>query len=138
MSTENPALCLNGIDCDLEISRYAHTYGQVEGGIALALVASENNTGDDVFAGEPMAHLTVNISGLKAGQLGIKDYSENEGVLKMLEDAGLVVDTGFLVFQGHAQIPVTSITPVLQTLIDARFPDKAFNASHESKQTRRP
>jgi hypothetical protein len=51
---------------------------------------------------------TVNLpdAPLLGNQTFIKDYSENEGMLKALQDAGIVKDTGLRVRSGFVQVPI--------------------------------
>ena len=68
----------NGFDCNLEFAQYGN------GRTALQLV--------DAADGELVATATVNIPGksLLPHQVFIKDYSENEGMFKALQEAGIV------------------------------------------------
>lgn len=61
--------------------------------------------------GEPMATATINVPyvELKEGETIIKDYSENEGMLKVLEEAGIVKSTGHFVNSGFVSCPVVTI-----------------------------
>lgn len=62
----------------------------------------------DVVDGSPVATATVNIpeEKLLSGETLIKDYSENEGMLDALVEAGIVEDTGRKVKSGYVDIPV--------------------------------
>ena len=47
----------------------------------------------DINDGSPVAVASVNLEGIakvKKGEIAIKDYSENEGMLKTMMDAGIV------------------------------------------------
>jgi hypothetical protein len=76
-------------ECEIVKTRYSN------GRIGLLL---------DTPAGEPVAVATVNLSDepLEDGYTFIKDYSQNEGLLKALQDAGIVgpivdiVSTGYV------------------------------------------
>ncbi|MEC9362388.1 MAG: hypothetical protein VYC42_04110 [Pseudomonadota bacterium] len=62
------------------------SYGN--GRLALELVAVGD---EDCFAGEPIATATVNLNApLAAGEIFVKDYAENEGMLDALIHAGVV------------------------------------------------
>lgn len=54
---------------------------------------------------------TVNLPDhpLLADYTFIKNYSENEGMLKILEDAGIVKDTGMRVQSGFVEVPVVEL-----------------------------
>jgi len=58
--------------------------------------------------GEPMATATVNIPEyrLGPGEVIIKDYSENEGMLNALVEAKIVADTGKRMPTGFVECPV--------------------------------
>lgn len=60
---------------------------------------------------EPWARATVNVPDepLESDEAFIKDYSENEGMLDALVEAGLARPTGRVVYQGHVQIPVVKL-----------------------------
>jgi hypothetical protein len=68
---------------------------------------------DDAETGEPVATATVNMPGvldaLGSDMALIKDYAENEGILKALVDAGIVEDTGRTVPVGYATARVVRI-----------------------------
>ncbi|MCU7829551.1 MAG: hypothetical protein KZQ85_10835 [Candidatus Thiodiazotropha sp. (ex Myrtea sp. 'scaly one' KF741663)] len=58
--------------------------------------------------GLPVATATVNISFFKPaeGEVLIKDYSENEGILDCLADAGILEPTGKELWSGHAKLHI--------------------------------
>lgn len=68
---------------------------------------------DDAGTGEPVATATVNVPGvsdaLNSNETLVKDYAENEGILKALVDAGIVEDTGRTVPVGYAMARVARI-----------------------------
>jgi hypothetical protein len=61
--------------------------------------------------GEPMAVATVNVPEvvLAKDEAIIKNYSENEGILKVLVNAGIVKDTGETVQTGMVTCPIVKI-----------------------------
>lgn len=61
--------------------------------------------------GEPVATATVNIpeADLADGEILVKDYSENEGMLAFLEENGLVEDTGRVISSGYVAVPVCKL-----------------------------
>ena len=83
-----------GRECVLELGRYQH-------GGRLALSVLEKQTR------EPWTEATVNIpeAPLRPGEVFIKDYSENEGLLQALYDARIVMSTGEHVQSGYVRIP---------------------------------
>lgn len=58
--------------------------------------------------GEPVATATVNVPHypLGEGEVLIKDYAENEGMLACLTEAGIVEPTGETIRVGHAKAHV--------------------------------
>ena len=84
-------------DCDVEFRKYGN------GQTALVL--------RDASDGEEVAVATVNIPGvmLGPGEVLIKDYSENDGMLAALENAGIVTATGRSVESGFVRIPVCEL-----------------------------
>jgi hypothetical protein len=91
-----------GWNCDLNKSYYEHGKR-----VALCLVAGE----DDECPGEPVATCSVNIpeEPLADGEILIKDYSENEGMVEFLESVGVVERTGRVVCSGYVTIPVCKL-----------------------------
>lgn len=90
-------------DCILEMGGYSNN-----GRIALELI--------DERDGEFVATATVNIpeANLPWDELLIKDYSENEGMLDCLVNAGLVTRTGKSVQTGFVTCPIAKITDKLK------------------------
>lgn len=76
--------------CSVHYSSYAHG-----GTTAMLLVDAET--------GEVIVYASVNIEDypLKDGQILIKNWSENAGVLEALVEAGIVRDTGKVVPTGY-------------------------------------
>lgn len=93
----------NGTDCDLYAGRY------YTGGVALQLV--ERSTG------EPWATATVNLPDeadrLGPGEVFIKDYSENAGMMDTLVLAGVVTRAGRYVRSGYVDIEIAQLTPAV-------------------------
>lgn len=73
------------------------------GRIALELVDDEG----------PVARATVNMPEVKLApdEILIKDYSENEGMLDALVNAGVVTDTGRREACGYVSVAVGKLTP---------------------------
>jgi len=84
-------------DCKLVWGKYGN------GHFALELV--------DVLDGSPVAVATVNLpsQNLEHNEVFIKDYSENEGMLDALVQAGIVEDTGRRVTTGYVTVPVCRV-----------------------------
>lgn len=59
---------------------------------------------------EPMMKVTVNPDMvLDKGLVAIKDYSENEGILQVMVDAGLIEDTGEIIEMGYVSVNVCKL-----------------------------
>lgn len=87
-----------GYRCRVVKTSYAHG-----GALALQLVDADD--------GAPVAMATVNLAGFSEyleGEVLVKDYSECEGMLAALEDAG-VVYTGRRLRTGFVEIPVARL-----------------------------
>ena len=65
----------------------------------------------DSTTGEPIAHATINIPHipLEADEVIIKDYSENEGMLSALIEAGIVGEPLYYVPTGFVECPVCKL-----------------------------
>ena len=65
----------------------------------------------------PYAMATVNVphAHLEEGEVLIKNYSENEGILEMLEKEGVVERTGRTVPSGFVDIPVCKLLIPIKT-----------------------
>lgn len=67
----------------------------------------------DAEDGSPIATATVNLPDVPLGrnQVAIKDWSENEGMLKALTEAGIVKPTGQTVPSGYVEVPICELQP---------------------------
>lgn len=83
-----------GYECRLELDRYQH------GGIHIGLI--------DVEDGVPFCVATSYVPGteLADDEVIIKNYSENEGILDALIEAGIVEKTGRVVHSGFVTMPI--------------------------------
>lgn len=87
----------SGYDCDVQFARYAN------GNIAIQLVGSEGTE----FEGEPIAVASVNGDRItKPGIVGIKTWSENQGIVPALVEGGVIEEelqflepTGFVAIE---------------------------------------
>jgi hypothetical protein len=61
----------------------------------------------------PVATATVNLPDvpLRINQVAIKDWSENEGILRAMTEAGVVKPTGETVRSGYVQVPICELQP---------------------------
>ena len=57
---------------------------------------------------DPIATATINLPtvNIKPGNVAIKDYSENEGMVKSLTDAGIIGELKAIHYSGHVQIGI--------------------------------
>jgi hypothetical protein len=91
-------VCFAGHDCVVQAERYASN-----GHTALSIY--------DAKTGEYVATASLNVAHvpLAPNQVFIKDYSENEGMLKALEEAGIVRVSGVYVPTGIGSLPVCEL-----------------------------
>lgn len=104
---ENKIVSFSGYDCLVVKNKYQHNNQ-----ISLQLVAAdtEKNQKNDTFAGEPIATATSCFDfNFEADQTFIKDFSENEGVFKVLIEAGIVEDLALEVPSGHAKLNLAKV-----------------------------
>lgn len=96
-----------GYRCSVELAKYKN------GRLALQLVAAEADAERGLFKGEPIAMATINIPeiALNANEVIIKDYSENEGMLEVLQEAGIVSDPIEFIQTGFVTVPVVALLP---------------------------
>lgn len=87
-----------GWNCNLNKSYYEH--GKC---VVLCLIDADD--------GEPVSTCTVNLPDepLGDGEVFIKDYSENEGMVEFLVKEGVVERTGREVQSGYVRIPVCKL-----------------------------
>jgi hypothetical protein len=83
--------------CKMQIGCYSNKR------VAIALIDAENY--------EPIATATVNLPEvkLKSDETIVKDYSENEGMLKALTDVGIVTKVVRRVRTGYVECPVCKV-----------------------------
>ena len=76
--------------------------------------------------GEPVATITINTpeTQLQPGEIAVKNYSENEGMVEFLLSNKLAVDTGRVADGRYINAPIMKITPKLDALLmEAGFSD---------------
>lgn len=95
-------------DCIVSITHYLNN-----GAPAIRLVGdeTEQNGHLDVFPGDAIATATVCLPEIKLAENEtlIKDYSENEGILKVLVDNGIVKPTGIEIDTGFTKVHVVEV-----------------------------
>lgn len=96
-----------------EVTIQLGTYGN--GRVAIELYTLEQ---------EPFMIASVNVPSvhLEEDEVIIKDYSENEGVLKFLEDNNIVHATPYAVQVGHTYCKICILQPVEKWLGDSEEP----------------
>ena len=98
----------------------------------------------DIEDGSPIATATVNLeehahvllSEMSKGNAiltFVKDYSENEGMLKALVDAQVVVDTGIKAPSGYVEVPVVELAHDKLEKAYLNMLDDALNKDMEQK-----
>lgn len=65
----------------------------------------------DATDGQPVATCTVNLPNqvLEDGEIFVKDYSENAGMMDFLEENGIAKRTGVEIGAGYVRVPVGRI-----------------------------
>lgn len=94
-----------GYSCVVVQDRYHQT-----GYPALQLVSAESDPKRDLIFGEPIAKATVNPDEpLLPGEVAIKDWSENSGMVEAMMDAGVIHDPHRFVRAGAMFAPVARL-----------------------------
>lgn len=104
-NTLKPSLEFNGEPLTVSFRRYPNNNR-----IAMELISMNDHM--------PYMVATVNVPSahLEEGELLIKNYSENEGILEKLEEAGYVKRTGREIQTGFVTVPVCKLLLPLKTL----------------------
>jgi len=63
----------------------------------------------DAASGEPVAVASMSVPGLGKNEVAVKNYSENEGMLKCLLIAGIVSEPHRHVQSGYVVVPVCKL-----------------------------
>ena len=94
----NPTIFFGGYACEMQLSHYTN------GNKAISLV--------DTRDGSAVATATVNIEGveLSPNEVMVKDYSENEGMLRALRDSKVVENIVDVMQSGYVDIPVVTLS----------------------------
>ena len=92
-----------GFKCDVFKDKYRNN-----GRTALLLIASDDDSEKEIFKGEDIATATCNLTDedINPACVCIKDWSESEGMVDILMDAGVVSQPVKFVSSGHVQVPV--------------------------------
>lgn len=87
-----------GVDCYVTCGKYADN-----GRMAIRLV--------DIEDGIPMATVTVNMPDehLEEGEVIVKNWAENYGLLNVLTEAGIVEDTRRRATSGYVKAPICKV-----------------------------
>ena len=102
-----PTVIFGGYTCSVQFSHYH------DDNLRISLV--------DLVNGSPVATATVNIEGviLASNEVCIKDYEENEGMLKALKNAGIVERVVKIVQSDHVDVPVVQLTKNVMEVYDS-------------------
>lgn len=105
---DNKTVRFLGLDCIVEMHRYANERP--------ALVLTHG--------GEQVAVATINMPGIPLGpnDVVIKNYSENEGMMKALIEGGIITDTNVKTSGGF---PIAVLHPSFQTSLTSGVQAKA-------------
>ena len=108
----NPTIFFGGYACEMQLNRYTN------GNKCISLV--------DTRDGGPVATATVNIEGveLPANEVMIKDYSENKGMLRALQDSNVVGRIVDVIQSGYVDIPVVTLSDNLMERFRCEQHDK--------------
>jgi len=93
----------NGWKCHIVKSEYKN------GGTALLLKAAQAYPEQDIHEDDDIAVASVWLPAIKEGEVAIKDYSENEGMLQCLRDAGVVSEPVCWEHSGFVDIPICKL-----------------------------
>lgn len=94
-----------GYDCEVIKGKYEN------GNTALQLI--------DIESGESVAVATVNLGEkLPYNMTYIKNYSENEGMLKMLTDIGLIEEINDYTTSGYVSVPLVTLNTEILNFIN--------------------
>jgi len=85
-------------DCDIKYSHYMENK-------QIAILLKDSNDGSPVAT----ASVCLPDYNFKKNETAIKDYSENEGMVKCLVDAGIIELTGETVRSGWVDVPIATV-----------------------------
>lgn len=92
------------IDCEPVFTRYQNNQ------VAIQLVVAHAEGNQPFSPGMPVAKATVSIPfPMQENEVAIKDYSENEGILDALINAGVVHPPHKHAVCGHAMVPICKL-----------------------------
>jgi len=93
----NKKVIFNNYTCTLQFAQYSN------GRTAIELLDDKD--------GEPVATATVNLPNvpLAHDHVMIKNYSENDGMLKTLMDAGIISEPVNIVASGYILVPIVKL-----------------------------
>jgi hypothetical protein len=101
---------INKRECLVEKSRYSN------GHAALKLTLA--NSGEDYM----LVSAYMPVFDLGQNEVVVKDYSENKGILAVLESAGILRPTGHIIQSGFVDLPICELLPPYRDLtLDERL-----------------
>ena len=98
----------NDIDCEISVKKYDNSNRRY---ILLISTHTQHNMSDEINAGECVIFATVEVPHLQIrdNEVVIKTYHENEGILDVLINAGVVELTGNSYPIGYVSCPIVKI-----------------------------
>ncbi len=93
----NKTVTFLGFKCNVEVKRFGNNRP------ALVLTDAED--------GSPVARVSVNLPEVEMAdnETGIKNWSENEGLLEILVEGGVVSEPNRYAESGHVRVPICTI-----------------------------
>ena len=83
-----------------------------DGQTRLSLCSAVDDEDNELFEGMPVAEATLNLTlnnNFSSEFVVLKDYSENEGMLDVLMQAGVVEPTGKTLLTGYVSVPIVRV-----------------------------
>ena len=89
-----------------EMHLYKGTYAEPRSAVALQLYSPDPDLQNALT---PYMTASVNVGHADPDEVAIKDYSENEGILKAMVEAGIVSEPVRTVQSGFVEIPICKV-----------------------------
>ena len=101
---------VNGFDVFADLLKY-RANNQLAIELYVADTEHNQNSGNASFIGHPFLTPSVCVTGhqFSDNETAIKDYSENEGILDILVEAGIVNNSGKSIPTGHASVCLVTV-----------------------------
>ena len=98
---KNPMITFKSTYSDETVTVYLQSRNYTSGNVRIDLIDARDHC--------PYMSVTVNIDGLDENEVAIKNYSENEGILDVLVDEGIVKSPHRYVNSGFVRIPICEL-----------------------------